>query len=235
LNVYGAVISPSANVPSPLLRSPVGVLVARLGDDARRQRQRGEPDRHVDQEDAAPAEPGDVGLHEQAADQLAADGRQPHREAVRGQRAGTVGAGVGHADDRQDVRHQDRGRGALQQPRGNEDLGAAGDPAFGGCQREERQADREDLAAPELVAEPPGRDQQDGGGQRVAGDDPLDRAIACVQVALHRRQRDVHDEEVQDDHERAGQDDGERSPTGQVRSHAGHGARPAGARRLPAA
>ena len=54
-----------------------GAFDARLGHRARDDHQRDEADRDVDEEAAAPAEAGDVGLDEDAADELAADGGEP--------------------------------------------------------------------------------------------------------------------------------------------------------------
>ena len=64
------------------------------------------------------------------------------------------------------------------------------------------------------VAEAAADDQPGRERQRVARDDELDRAGAGVQVGLHRRDRDVDDEEVQHDHERAGEDDEQRREPG---------------------
>ena len=56
-------------------------------------------DRDVDEKAAAPAQPGRVGLDEDAADQLARHRGQAHAHAVGGQRLGAVGAVVEDADD----------------------------------------------------------------------------------------------------------------------------------------
>jgi hypothetical protein len=58
----------------------VGALDARLGHRARDHHQGDEADRHVDEKAAAPAQAGDVGLHEDAADELAADRGEAERE-----------------------------------------------------------------------------------------------------------------------------------------------------------
>ena len=56
------------------------------------------------------SQPGDVGLDEHAADQLAAGRRETEHDAVDAQRAHAVLAGVGDADDRQDLRLRARRR-----------------------------------------------------------------------------------------------------------------------------
>jgi hypothetical protein len=81
-----------------------------------------------------------------------------------------------------------------------------------GRQREEREPEPVHPALPELLAEAGGGDQQHGEGQPVAGDDPLERARARPQLCADRRERDVHDEEVEDDHERARQQHRQRRP-----------------------
>jgi hypothetical protein len=192
---------------------PLGL---RLGDGAADERQRGQADRDVDQEARAPVEIGGVELDEHAADELAADRGDAEGQRVGHERLHPVRAGVGHAEDRQDLRHHQRRRGALRHARGDEQAGGGSDAARGRGQDEQREADREHPPAAELVAEPPAGDEPGGEGQAVAGDDPLDRVGAGVEVALHRGHRDVDDEEVEDDHERAGEDHRQRGPLPQA-------------------
>ena len=66
--------------------------------------------------------------------------------------------------------------------------------------------------APEDVAEPAARHEQHGEGQRVGVDRPLERRQRSVQVALDRRQRDVHDGVVEHDHEQREAHRAERPP-----------------------
>ena len=91
-------------------------------------------------------------------------------------------------------------------------------PAFGAKphasddEREDGEADDEDLAPPEEVGELAAGDQQRCEDERVGGDDPFELRDRDVQVLLDRRQRDVHDGVVQHDHEEAEGDRGERPP-----------------------
>jgi hypothetical protein len=181
-----------------------GPLTTRLGDEPWRQRQRYYADRHVDQEAASPAKAGDVRLHQHAADQLTADGRQPHRDPVDAERPEAVGSGVGNPDDRQHVGHQQRPGYALREARHDEDRRAARRAAGGRGDREQSESDRERSSATDPVAETAGGDQEDCRGQGVARDDPFDRSARRVEVRLNRRQCDVDDEEVQHDHEGPG-------------------------------
>ena len=48
--------------------------------------------------------------------------------------------------------------------------------------------------------------------QRIAGHDPLELGQVRLELALDRRQRDIHDGVVEHDHEEADRDGGERQP-----------------------
>ena len=78
--------------------------------------------------------------------------------------------------------------------------------------REDDEADDEDPPAAEQVGELAAREHQDAEGERVAVDDPFELRDADVQVALDRRQRDVHDRVVEHDHEQAERDRPQRPP-----------------------
>ena len=67
--------------------------------------------------------------------------------------------------------------------------------------REHPDAEQEDLAPAEDVAEAPAGDEQHAERQRVRADGPLERRVGRLQVRLDRRQRDVHDRVVEHDHE----------------------------------
>ena len=152
----------------------------RLGHQRRRQRERQQSDRHVDEKAAAPAEPGHVGLYEHAAEQLSAHGGQPHHHAVDREGANAVGAGVGDADDRHHVGHHQRAGDALYEPRDDQHERSAGDAAGGRARREQGQSERERPAPADAVADPPAGDEEHGRGQAIAGHDPLDRAVRRV-------------------------------------------------------
>ena len=94
-----------------------GALGAGLRHQPPGRRQGDQADRHVDPEDGPPAQAGHVRVDEHAADQLPADGGDAHDHAVDADRADPVATGVGHAEDRHDVRRHDRAPGALHQPR----------------------------------------------------------------------------------------------------------------------
>ena len=75
------------------------------------------------------------------------------------------------------------------------------EPAPERGEREEHEADHEHAPAPEPVGEPPAQQQEAAEGERVSVDDPREVRPREVQVGPDRRQRDVHDRGVDDDHE----------------------------------
>jgi hypothetical protein len=94
--------------------------------------------------------------------------------------------------------------------RRNQHLRVRRQPAGSRREREQADADHEEAAAAVDVAEPPAGDQRGGVCEAIADHDQLQRAAACVQLMLDRRDRDVDDEEVEHHHERAAQHDEKR-------------------------
>ena len=85
----------------------------------------------------------------------------------------------------------------------------------GAAQRRERErgdADHEQLAVAVQVAEAPAEQQEPAERQQVGVDDPRQRRLREAQVGLDRRQRDVHDRRVEDDHQRPEAQDGKGYP-----------------------
>ena len=74
-------------------------------------------------------------------------------------------------------------------------------------QREQRGADEEHAAAAEQVGRAPAEHQEAGERQRVGVDHPLQAGGREMQPGAHRRQRDVDDRDVEDDHELGQADD----------------------------
>ncbi len=89
--------------------------------------------------------------------------------------------------------HRVRGREAVDQRRDGED----------------RRTGDEQPSAAEKIGHPPAQQQEAAEHQRVAVDDPLQGGVGDVQVGLDRRQRDVHDGGVENDHELREADDDE--------------------------
>ena len=121
-------------------------------------------------------------------------------------------AGVHISDQGQHHRRDHRAGDALGEPCADERLDRRRGPARGGGGDEQGDAHREHPPAAPPVAEPGDRDEQGAEGEAVPGDDPLEAAAGGMEVALHRGQRDVDDEEVEDHQERPAHEDGEGCP-----------------------
>ena len=74
---------------------------------------------------------------------------------------------------------------------------------------EDRHPGDEQAPPADQVGHAPAEQQEAAEHQRVAVDDPLQRGVGDVEVGLDRRQRDVHDGRVEDDHELREADDDE--------------------------
>ena len=74
-------------------------------------------------------------------------------------------------------------------------------PAPSDATREDRHAGDEHRPATEEVGEAPAEQQEAAEREAVADDHPLQIGLAGAEVGLDRRQRDVHDRQVEDDHE----------------------------------
>ena len=108
-----------------------------VGQQPRRGHERGEADRHVDQEDRPPAGAGEVEVDQQPADQLAGGGGHPHDRGVGAERADPLRAGVHVADEGEHGRRDHGRRGALRQPRGEQRVHVGGEAADGRAEHEQ--------------------------------------------------------------------------------------------------
>jgi hypothetical protein len=180
-----------------------------LGDEARDEEQRDERDRKVDEEDRLPAHV----LGEHAAEQHA-DGRPGAGDSPKdAERLVPFRALLErHQGDREDGRREDRTRCALREARRDEHAGARGQPRPERRGEEQRETDHEHPAPAEQVAGTAAEEQEAAERQRVARDDPLEVLRREAKVLLDRRQGDVHDRDVEDDHEVGDAEDGECLP-----------------------
>ena len=173
---------------------------------------------HVDEEDPVPAQR----LRERAA------GEQPDRaaagghERVHAHRLGLLGplGELGH-DDREDHARGDRAADALEQARADQHRLAVRHPAQHRGRREQDEPAEEDPLAADQVAEPAGEQQEAAEGDQVAVDHPREVRLREVQIALDRRQRDVHDRRVEHHHQLAEAQHGERDPAAALPSALG--------------
>ena len=183
-----------------------GALGPALGEDPRRQQEDRRADRHVDEEDPAPAEHLDDRAAEQEADRAAGAGdRAPDSERP---------VALAALRERREDDRQRRGR----DHRAAETLRAAGDqqrrlrlrqPAGERRAREQRDAGHEQATTTESVGRAPAEQQEPSEEQRVGVEHPRQVLVGEADVALDAWQRDVHDARVEHHHELDHRDDGE--------------------------
>ena len=177
-----------------------------LGEEPRRQQEDRRADRHVDEEDPAPAEQLDDHATEQEAGRAAGAGdRAPDAERP---------VALAALRERREDDRQRRGR----DHRAAEALRAAGDqqrrlrlrqPAGDRRAREQRHAGHEQATTTEPVGRAPAEQQEPSEEQRVGVEHPRQVLLGEADVALDARQRDVHDARVEHHHELGHRDDGE--------------------------
>jgi hypothetical protein len=168
---------------------------------------RDDSDRDVDEEDPLPAQ--HVGQH--AADEGArgAAGRA-HRAPYR-ERAVALGAlAEGRGEDGERRRRHDRAAQTLERAGDDQLALALGQTAGQGRGGEQQEPEEQDLLVPEQVRRAPAEQEEAGERDRVGVDDPLQVDDREAEVIADRRQRDVHDRHVEDDHElrEAAEDEG---------------------------
>src|SRR5581483_11126578 len=185
----------------------VTVLQSRsaLGEQPRGQAEDDRADRQVDEEDPGPAQVRGEHSAEQDADRAAASrSSAPDAEGD----VALASLAEGRDDDRQRRRREQRAAEPLQ-PAGDDQrsLGPR-EPREQRAEREDDHADDEETTPTEQVREPAAEQQRAAEQDRVRGDHPLQARLREVEVALDRRQGDVDNRHVEDDHELRG--DGER-------------------------
>jgi hypothetical protein len=166
-------------------------------------------DGHVDVEDPLPA---DV-LREHAAEEHADGGARPCDGAEDAERLVPLRAlREHHGDDREHRRGKDRAGGALEQAGGDEHLRRRRESRQEREERERAEADHEDEAPTEEVAHAPAEQQEAAERERVAAYHPLQVLGREAEIRLDGGQRDVHDGDVEDDHQIGDAEHGERLP-----------------------
>ncbi len=191
----------------------VRVLVLRLRDIPQRRDEDGYPDRDVDEEDPRPRERRREDAAEHEADRAAADrDRGPDSHRLRPLGAFFVRRG----DDRQSCRRDERGAEALEAAEDDQHFRARRQAVEQRRDREDHEADEEDLLASGEVAGSTTQQQETAEHQRVRIHDPLQVGIRHVEVGLDRGQRDVHDRRVEDHHELRHADEDEHEPRARV-------------------
>ena len=147
----------------------------------------------VDEEDPAPGPDGE---------QVAADEGAGRRRDAAQARPGADGAGAVLGAER-GLQDGEAGRGeegpahTLDDPCHDEQPGARGHAAAGRRHGEPDDPDGEDALAAVAVAEGPPEEEEGGQRQRVAGDDPLQRADAPVEFPADGGERDADDGRIE--------------------------------------
>ena len=183
------------------------------GDQAHRRSAGGDADRHVDEEDPVPVDRFRQHAAGEQADRAA--GRRDER--VHADRLGLRPRLGEHRDDHaEDDGRRHRAADALDEARADEHLLALRAAAQQRRDREQRQAGQEDGAPADQVAQPTGKQQQPAERDQVRVDDPGEARAREPEVVLDRGKRDVHDGDVENDHQHARAQHVQREPAGAV-------------------
>src|SRR5439155_22978133 len=113
------------------------------------------------------------------------------------------------------------GAEALERASGDQRRLAPGEPAEQRADREDHETRHEDAFTTEDVRQSPTQEQEAPEDERVGADDPLQVLLREVQILLDRRQSDVHDRDIEDDHELHRAEERERKPSRTFRGNHG--------------
>jgi hypothetical protein len=158
-----------------------------------------EPNRHVHEKDAAPAETVD----EDTAEQRRRDRAEPGDRDERANRSFAVGVVMrGRDEDRERERHRDRAADALHEACRDQGTGVGREPARERPGEEDDDPEQVDALTAVEVAECPRGQREPSLHQTVRACDPLLVREPRADRALHRRQREVDNGDVEHRHER---------------------------------
>ncbi len=191
------------------IRAAVEADALIASDQPQGQHRRHDADREVDEEDPVPIDRLRDHTPEQQADRRAGRGH----EAEHADRLGPLpGLGEHRHDHSQDHGRGQRAADALDEPRDDQHGLALGGAAQRRGGDEHREAGQEDVAASDQIPEPAGKEEQAAEGDQVGVDHPREIRLRESEIALDRRQRDVHDRHVEDDHQRPDAQHDKRDP-----------------------
>ncbi len=179
------------------IEAPAAFSCPHRGQDAPSDCRDGEADRDVDEEHAAPSDRVD----QHAAGNEPDDETDRRRDAVEAEH--TVAGGTLPEAGRQNgqARRGDQcRRDALHRPGCDQQRHVTGETACCRCDGETDEPDGQSSAPPEEVGSPPAEHQEPTERQGVGGHNPLRGVRRYAQLRAQRRQRDVHDGEVQYHH-----------------------------------
>ena len=197
-------------------RAPGAAGSVRGGSSRRRGHDRGQPERHVDQEDRAPAGAEQVQRtrgRRRAADRATAARpitgpntakafcwpSSPNSSRISPKPCGTMIAATAPCSARAAI-----------------SVVALGASAHSTDASDEARRSRPSRTRrrPQRVAEPAAEQQRRRHGQRVGGGEPLQVGVGAAEVATDRRRRGLGDGRVQQVHDRRGDDDDQAEPRG---------------------
>src|SRR5262249_53546633 len=156
-------------------------------------------DRHVDEEDRAPAECRDVEGDEPSAQAKSDRGAEAEREAEDAERTAALVIAEQAMDGRENLRYHQRSGRSLRRARRHQLATRARQAAPRGGQGETHETEQEYRLRSADIAETSTGDDQRGERDLIKHDDSLDLAGGCVEVGADRGDRHVDDERV--DHE----------------------------------
>ncbi len=136
---------------------------------------------------------------------------QPGDAGPDAERDATALARDRRAQDRERQRRDDRAPDPLDGSSGDEPLGRRSEGGRSGRAGEDRDTDHEHPLAPEAVAERGAREEEDGEGERVRVDDPLELLDRRAEVDADHGECGRDDEVVEHDHEERDRGDREAS------------------------
>ncbi len=179
------------------------------------QRDRGEGDGNVDEEDPLPAEE----VREDTAEQNARGGAEATDGPPDSERDVALAAlAEGRRQNRESGRGDDRGPEALKRPGGDQRRLAPREPCHERPACEQPQPDEEDAPATEQVGGTPPEQEEAPEDECVGADHPLQVLLREPEVDLDRGKSDVDDCDVEDDHELDDAEKGEGPPFAICRS-----------------
>ena len=183
-----------------------------LGHEAQRPEQPDHAQRHVDEEDHAPAGAEQIGGDQPAGEDRAGDGGEAHDRAEGGEGAAHLLGREDRLDHAEPLRDEQRAEAALKDAGGDEDVGRRRQRAGDRGQGEPGDADHEHPSAAEDIAQATADDHEHGEGERVARGPPLHGGGAAAELVADGRRGDGDDGAVEQIHDLGDEHDGEHDP-----------------------
>jgi hypothetical protein len=188
---------------------PVVEVCLALAQQERRESENSDACRNIDEEDPRPAERARERPAEQHAGGTAAPGCGAP-DAEREISLASLAEGCG--EDRECGGREQRGAEPLQRTESDQRSFRPREAVEQRAGRKQDHSCDEQSPAPKEVGEPAAEQEDAAEEDRVGGDHPLEALLAEVEVGLDRGKRNVHDGDIENDHELGRDDHGERKP-----------------------